>query len=162
MQFARLWPLVFALTACALAGTLPGCAPGKRPFLIAQVCLRDPQDLQAFTREMQLIAQSDAARFIDRSADTHNELDTLGHPREGARTIPVVNMGIERGRGIGLMVSNLGLPGYEVAVGFSEGSNLADARKFAQTVVGKLEERWHVEFVPDPEKSGAFPMKNCH
>jgi hypothetical protein len=105
---------MFVLTAFALAGTLSGCAPGKGPFLIAQVCLKNTQDLEAFTREMQLIAQSDRARFIDRSADTQKEFDALGHPREGARTTPVVNMGIERGNGIGLMVGNLGLPGYEV------------------------------------------------
>lgn len=153
---------MFVLTAFALAGTLSGCAPGKGPFLIAQVCLKNTQDLEAFTREMQLIAQSDRARFIDRSADTQKEFDALGHPREGARTTPVVNMGIERGNGIGLMVGNLGLPGYEVAVGFSEGTNPPEAHRFARMVVGKLQEHWHVEFVSDPQKSGALPMQGCH
>jgi hypothetical protein len=57
---------------------------------------------------------------------------------------------------------NLGLPGYQVALGFSEGSNPSDAHRFAQMVVSKLEEHWHVEIVPDPAKSGALPMKNCN
>jgi hypothetical protein len=114
-----------------------------------------------FTQQMQLIAQSEGTTLIDNSASTQKELDAMGHSFEGARNRPVINMGIEWQDGSGMLVSNLGLPDYQVVVGFSEGSSLPRAQRFAQKVVGKLEERWRVEFVPDPAKSGALPMADC-
>lgn len=150
---------ICALAAFAIACTLYGCGAGKPAFLMQQVCLRDVADLSAFTQEMQSIAQSEGTALIDRSVGTQKELDAIGHPIEGARTRPVINMGFYRRDGIGLTVTNLGLPRYEVAVGFSEGSNPADARRFADSVVTKLAQHWHVE--PVPAGTGAQEMKNC-
>jgi hypothetical protein len=158
----NLRPWAYVLVGIALAAVLIGCGSGKRAFAIQEVCLKNAEDLSAFTREMQLIAQSERAKFLDRSANTQRELDTTGHPVEGARTRPVVNMGFYRRDGVGLTVTNLGLPGYQVAVGFSEGSNSADAHRLAQMVMSKLAEHWHVETVPSPATSGAFPMANCN
>lgn len=152
---------VFALAGLAFASALQGCQ-GKRAFMIQEVCLRNAEDLSAFTREIHLIADSEGAQFLDRSVDTQKELNTIDHSFEGARNKPVINMGFQHTDGVGLTVTNLGLPGYQVAVGFSEGSNPAEARKFAQMVVGKLEEHWHIETVPNPAESGALPMKNCN
>jgi hypothetical protein len=142
------------------AGT-SGCVPGKRPFLIAQVCLRTAQDVTTFTQELELIAKSEGAVFIDASKNTEKDL------REGGNTNvdkmisrPLINMGIERGHGIGLMAGNLGLRNG-VAIGFSEGSNPIEAHRFADRVVSKLGQKWHVEFVPNPAESGALPMANC-
>jgi len=130
----------------------------KRPFLIAQVYLENAGDLSAFTRQMQLIAQSESKTLIDHSANTQQELDMLGHPVEESRMRPVVNMGIERPDGSRVLVGNLGLPGYRVALGFYAGSNPSGAQKFAQMVVSRLEEHWRIEIVPNPAKSGAQPM----
>ena len=141
-------------------GALDGCGVGQPPFVIVQVCLRNAGDLAAFTREMQLIAQSQGKQFIDRSAATQEEINALRQPTEGARTKPVVNMGIELGDGIGLTAGNLGLPEYQVAVGFSEGSRPVDARKFADAVMKRLAERWRVELVP--AGTGAKGMENCN
>jgi hypothetical protein len=71
-------------------------------------------------------------------------------------------MGIERGDEVVSMIGNVGLPDHQLVVGFSEGSNASDAHRFAQMVVSKLEEHWHVEIVPNPAESGALPMKNCN
>ena len=161
LAIAMIRSCVRLLAVLAFFVILDGCGQGKRPFLIAQVCLRNADDLSAFAREMQSIARSQASRLIDRSAESQKQLETIGHPFEGARTKPIVNLGVELRDGVGLMVGNLGLPGYQVAVGFSEGSNAPAAHQFAQTVVKKLEEHWHVEIVPDPGKSGALPMRNC-
>jgi hypothetical protein len=57
---------------------------GRGKFAIQEVCLKNAEDLSAFTREMQLIAQSEGTKFIERSANTQKELDTIGHPVEGA------------------------------------------------------------------------------
>jgi hypothetical protein len=151
------------LIACALAGMSCGCAPGKRPFLMAEVCLTDTQNLSAFTHEIQSIAQSEGMTFIDDSAVTERNLDTIGTPNQ-KKTLsrPVINMGIERGNEVVSMIGNVGLPDHQLVVGFSEGSNPVDAHRFAQMVVSKLEEHWHVEIVPNPAESGALPMKNCN
>ena len=75
--------------------------------------------------------------------------------------MPVINLAIDGPHGSSVAVGNMSLPGYQVALGFAEGSSLSEAQKFAQMVVSKLEERWRVEFVPDPAKSGALPMADC-
>jgi hypothetical protein len=70
-------------------------------------------------------------------------------------------MGIDLGHGVGVTVSNLGLPGFQVALGFSEGSRPREAQRFAETVIRKLEARWRVQTVPIPAESGARPMSGC-
>jgi hypothetical protein len=151
---------LLSLAIIAWVGAFCGCGSGKPPFLMAQVCLRNAEDLAAFTREMQVIAQSEGKQLIDRSAATQKEFDTIGHPVEGARTRPVINMGILLGDGVGLTVGNLGLPGYQVAVGFSEGSKPTDAHRFADAVINGLAQRWRVESVP--AGTGAKGMENCN
>jgi hypothetical protein len=104
---AKTFALVFV--ALALVGALQGCTAGKRPFLIAQVCLAGSQDLSDFTRELQSIAQVERGRFIETSADTKRGLDTVGYDSaERAKGSPVVNMGIDLGHGVGVTASNLG------------------------------------------------------
>lgn len=159
----RLKLILCAQAVLAVATMLYGCGPvhGKRPFLIAEVCLKSADDLAAFRREMQSVAQSQNAAVIDRSTSTQMELDAGGHSREGGRTAPAVNLGIKRGDEMLVMVGNLGLPGYQVALGFSEGSNPTEAHRFADTFLREVEARWHVEIVHNSAESGAGPMKEC-
>jgi hypothetical protein len=144
----------------ALAGALAGCGEGKHPFLIAQICLGDAENLATFTREMRIIAQAENMRFIEGSAETKADLavidpEGISHELDG----PVIHMGVERGDGMGVDAGNLGLPGYQVALGFSEGSSPDEARRFARTVVSRLARRWHVKTVPPGV--GAQPMRGC-
>lgn len=151
-----------ALTAVVLVVILCGCQ-GKRPFVIAQVCLESVQDQSALRRELQSIAQSESAKFIDTSEDTEKGLRAIGNPNlQETLSRPIINIGIDRGSGVALTASNVGTRGNEVAIGFSEGSNPSEAHKFAKVVVGALEQHWHVEIVPNPAESGALPMKNCN
>ena len=144
----------FALTSAFL-----GCHEGKRPFRIVQLCLGDRQNLVQFTNILRSVAQLEGMAFIDGSDSTEQDLKAMGHKIDPAT--PTINLGVERKDGMGLTAGNLGLPHYQVALGFSEGSSTSDAKRFADMVVGKLEEHWHVEFVPDPAKAGAAPLKNC-
>jgi hypothetical protein len=153
---------ICALTAIILSSALSGCSQGKRPFLIAQLCLRDAQDRAAFVRELESIARSEGMTVIDNSENTQKELRAIGSSAERSMSRPVINMGVEHGQGVGLTANNVGTPGGEVAIGFSEGSNPPEAHRFAELVVGKLKEHWQVETVPDPAKSGALPMADCH
>jgi hypothetical protein len=144
-----------------MAGALAGCTPGKHPFLMIQICLGDADNLAAFTREMQAIAKNENMKFIDGSDETTADLAVIdakggAHDPNG----PVIHMAVERGDSMGMSAGNLGLPGYQVALGFSEGSNPNEARMFVKRVVGRLAERWRVETVPPGR--GAQPMENCN
>lgn len=155
--------LVTRIALLLIAG-LAGCHQGKRPFVLGVVCLKSEQDFSDFTSELRAIAASEGTTLGDRSADTQKEMDTIGHPFEGERTRPVVNMYIELNKdGAGLGVGNMGMPGYQVAFGINDGWGSPEAaRKFADTVVARLKSRWRVELVEDPAQAGAQPMKDCH
>lgn len=144
-----------AVAALVLAGALAGCTD-KRPFLIVQLCFKDDRELVNFVRLLESIAYSDRMEYIDNSAPAERDLAALNAP---GRLAPVIDMGVHDEFGVGLGVANLGLPKYQVAVGFSEGSKPVEARRFADTVVGQFRARWHVETVP--EGRGALPITNC-
>jgi hypothetical protein len=151
---------IFCAVVIILSGVLYGCTQGKRPFLIVQVCLRDEQNLALFTSMMKSIAQSERMSFIDRSAATESELRSTDHVLDKLKQdTPIVNLGIEGKGGVGMSAGNLGLPNYQVALGFSEGSDPPGAHAFSDRVVSRLKARWHVETVPAGK--GAFPLKTC-
>jgi len=150
----------YLVLLCSFVACLPACKPGKRPFLIVQLCLKDDENLAAFKNLLESTARSEHMNFIDGSDQTKLDLQSIA---EVIHTVPVnnpvINVGVERDDGIGLMAGNLGLHNYEVAVGFSEGLNPSEAHKFANLVVGSLEKRWHVDVVP--AGSGALPKDSC-
>jgi hypothetical protein len=47
-----------------------------------------------------------------------------------------------------MMGGNLGLPTYQVAMGFSDDPNPSQAQQFADIVIKGLRSRWQVETVP--------------
>jgi hypothetical protein len=111
------------LILLCLAAAISGCAPGKRPFLIGQICLANEQDVSLFTQELRMIANSEGGTFIDSSEETERNLHAVGNPNvEKAIGRPVIDVGIELGHGIGLMAGNLSLgkgrrPPYFSSVG---------------------------------------------
>lgn len=144
----------------SLAGMLCSCTPGKPPFLMVQLCLRDEQNLARFTSMVKSIAQSEGMEFIDRSAATEVELRSTDHVLDKLKqNTPIINLGIQGKDGVGMSAGNLGLPDYQVAIGFSEGLKPSEAHRFADTVVESLRQVWHVETVPTGR--GAFPLKTC-
>ena len=150
-----------AAVAILVGACMSGCAPGKRPFLIAQMCLPTEQEVTIFTQQLQQIAMSEGAKFVDDSRNTEKYLRDVGNANVDKMIgRHIINMGIERGHGIGLMAGNLSL-GHGVAIGFSEGSDPSEAHKFSDRVLNQLGQHWHVEFVPNPADSGASPMANC-
>lgn len=139
---------------------LLGCTPGKRPFLMVQMCLANDQGVSDFIDELRAIATVEKMDFLDNSANTKRELDAVGYAGdERTRGSPVINIGVQRSDGLGIGAGNLGLPGYQVALGFSAGSSTTEAQAFANRVVSQLEQRWRISFVP--AGSGAKPMAGC-
>ena len=165
MDFKR---LICAFAAAVLVVNLYGCGPGKRPFLLATVCLRNANDLADFAHLMRSIAQREGGEFIDGSAETQRELEAIGKSLESSglrfdrpHISRAFNIGVRLGDGVGLMAGDMGTRGYQVVVGIGEGSNPQKAHEFARNVLAEIKERWRVELVPDPEHSGAFPMDDC-
>ncbi|GAO40615.1 hypothetical protein SCH01S_49_00290 [Sphingomonas changbaiensis NBRC 104936] len=109
---------------------------------------------------MRQIAQSENLRFIDGSAKTADALKVMGADKylksDPARSI---NVGIVGDRGMGVTAGNLGLPPYQVALGFTEGSDAAKAHRLSSHLVAALSQYWNVEIVP--KGRGASPMKAC-
>lgn len=135
-------------------GLLSGCV-GKRPFLMVQLCLGDEQNDAVFMGMMKSIAQSQHMEFIDGSAATQKDLIKLKvNPK-----YRLIYIGVKRSDGVGMEGGNLGLSAHEVALGFSEGSNPAEAHRFADMVVATLKQKWPVYVVPPGR--GALPMKSC-
>jgi hypothetical protein len=152
-----------ARVAGLLAFVLPlviGCTPGKHPFLMAQMCLTNDQGVAGFIDELRAIAATEQMAFADNSKDVKRELEIVGYSdRDRTRGSHVLNIGVQRADGLGIGVSNVGLPGYQVALGFSEGNSAVDAHAFANRVVDRLSKRWPVSVVPSG--AGAKPMSGC-
>jgi hypothetical protein len=138
-----------------LLGMLSGCGEGKRPFLMVQTCLGDERNVVLFENMLRIIAQSKNMTYLDGSKKTQDGLARL----KASPSYRLIYVGVDRNDGMGLYAGNLGLSAYEVAIGFSEGSNPSEAHQFANLVVRTLKERWRVDVVPQGQ--GALPMNGC-
>lgn len=149
------------LGIAALAGLLWGCIPsGKRPFLQVQLCVVDQQGLSTFTSLMREIARSEKMSFVDGSEETLKQFESARETIPDYKfTKPVIHMGVERDDMMGLTAANIGLPSYQIVIGFNVGDSESGAQEFAQRVVGALKRHWAVETVPAGK--GAFPMESC-
>ena len=148
--------LVAPLTLIAMSG----CASNKSAFYTVQLCLKDQEDLVEFKKIISIEADYNSLRFIDRSAQTEKELQTINQvetSQSNAHT--VINVGALGEDGMGLMATDLGSADYQIGIGFFEGSNRARAQRFANGVVSALKKRWDIHFVP--RGRGAQPLKNC-
>ena len=109
---------------------------------------------------MRSIAVAQNLKFVDGSAETQRDLKAIGATMDKLDTPgAVINIGLDRGDRNLMMGGNLGLPTYQIALGFSGDSNPSEAQRFADMVVQRLSARWHVETVP--AGTGALPMKSC-
>lgn len=147
-------PRIATAILTLVLGMLPACA-GQGPFLMVQVCLQDHRGVTSFEEIMKSISQSQHMEYGDRSAASQKELTELG----ASPDYKLINIGAVRSDGVGWGGGNLGLSAYQVAIGFSAGSNPVAAHRFANLVVDLLKQRWHVYVVP--AGGGALPLKSC-
>lgn len=139
---------------------LLGCARGKQSLLTIQLCLNDDRGVSEFKSIMRSIAVAENLKFVDGSAETQRNLK-ITDAKFDKLNIPdsVINIGLDRGDRNLMMGGNLGLPTYQVALGFSSDPNPTEAQRFADVVVKRLGTRWQVETVPTG--TGALPMRTC-
>jgi hypothetical protein len=125
-----------------------------------QLCVEDDQGVADFMNIMRSIAVSEHMTFVDGGAETQRELKAIGAKFEKL-DIPgsVMNFGIDHGDDTFIMGGNLGLPIYQIAMGFSGVADPAEMRALAAVVKKQLATRWQVQNVPDG--TGALPMTTC-
>jgi hypothetical protein len=144
----------------ALIVTVCGCSPGKGPFLQVQFCLADEREIADLANMMQLIARSEGMKFGDRSKEATEELARINKSiQEPAFNGEIIIMRVYGRDGMGMSATNLAPVTDQITVGFSEGSDPSKARRFADAVIDRLEERW--EIVPVPANHGAIPLYAC-
>jgi hypothetical protein len=97
-------------------------------------------------------------RFFDYSADTERSIENVGHPRRDDGT-PVVYVGVDGGDGLGVRATNVGLPGYQIALGFTEGRDRVETQSFVDEVINEVQAHWRVQRLP--AASGALPWPEC-
>jgi hypothetical protein len=127
---------------------------------MVQMCLSNAKGTDEFIAQLKSIAAAEKLKFVDNSSNAERELKEVGyagHERTGGSR--VIDVRVIRNDGMGIGASNVGLPGYQVAMGFSEGSDTSEAHRFADAIIKQLEQHWRVEKVPPG--TGALPKPDC-
>lgn len=150
-----------ALMSCAVMTLfLQSCFRAQQSFLTVQLCLGDQRGVEHLKRIMYDVAKSQKIEFIDNSRDQAQDLKTMGsYNSVGLDPSLAIDFHLEGKAGLGVTATNLGLPPYQVALGFTEGADAAQARRLSSQLIEALSRRWQVEKVP--QGSGVFPMKTC-
>lgn len=152
-------PIYWLIAASTLG--LSGCSQGQTSFLVAQVCLRNQQDVNQFVSLMHRVATANRMTFVDISSQSQDSLSRIDPEQakiEARR--PAVNIGTIGNRGFGFSAENLGLPGYEIVMGFTSEGDDKGAREFASSAISLIRRTWVVESRPgDIMPSGTVVCK---
>ena len=154
---AKIYTVAVMVSSLAISG----CEKEKdETFLTIQMCLFDKSGVKKFKDIMRAAAKSENLQFIDGSKKTGAELKTIGADALANHDPALaINVGIKGDGGIIVMGGNLGLPPYQVALGFGQGSDPKQAHRLSDRLVHALSQHWSVETVP--REKGVFPMTNC-
>lgn len=155
----RITGLATALSVLLLLSS--ACTPAKQAFLTVQLCVQNKAGVDQLIDDLKNVAIADDMDFEDSSAATEKNLAAVGYRgRERADGSPVITVGLLGKDGLFVGGGNLGLPGYQVQLGFTAGADDAKAHRFATQVVGQLKRRWNVHVLP--RGVPARPMMDCH
>jgi hypothetical protein len=148
------------LVAFAFAFILHGCSKTQESFLTVQTCLVDEMGVMQFKSIMRSIAKLEDLNYIDNSAQQGSDLKEIGADKLLKRDASLaIDVHIEGLGGMGVTSGNLGLPPFQIALGFTKGNDTAKAHRLSNRLIQTLSQRWHVETVP--QGKGALPMKTC-
>jgi hypothetical protein len=153
------WTLCITVGASIL---IAACGAAQRNNRIVQFCLHDTAGIDDLRSVMRSFADAQSMTFIDNSAQTQADLERIGAKSPPLpKGEPLINMGINGPGGLGVTAGNLGLPGYQVALGFTEGNDATKGIAFTNALIRELDQRWELVEVPNPDERGAFPLPNC-
>lgn len=140
----------------AMYVSLTACSREQSAFEQVQICAEDERGVAELKNVMQAVAQAENLRFIDNSPSQTRDLGKVGADRDVSHAI---DLHIEGEGGLGVTAGNLGLPTYQVGLGFTEGSDPAKARHLANHLISGLSQHWSVQRVPSSQ--GILPMRGC-
>jgi hypothetical protein len=124
------------------------------------MCLVDQRGVEQFLEIMRGIAKSENLKFIDDSLDAAESLRVMGaDKRLNFDSAFTIHVGIKDKGDVLAMGGNIGLPPYQVTLGFGEGNDEAKAHRLSDKLIKAFSQQWHVEKVP--EGKGSLPMKTC-
>ena len=140
---------------------LSGCTKQRdETFLTVQMCVHDQAGVTHLKDVMRAAAKAENLQFVDASLETGESLKAMGADKALKRDASLaINVGIKGKGGTFVMGGNLGLPPYQVALGFGTGSDAAKAHQLSERLVRLLSDEWAVKAVP--QGKGVFPMASC-
>lgn len=150
MNSALALRVILALSTVAMASSCAGTPPS--PPQMVQLCLRDESEVEQLVDLLESTASGNGMTFVDRSSASQLELRRLKKD-PGYR---VISISASRPDGLGLAAGNLGLGAYEMAIGFTQGSNAQTSAAFVDKVMASLKSKWDVRLVA----SGKGAMKS--
>ena len=132
-----------------------GCSQHQQEaFKTVKVCVADSQGINRLAQIMRESAKAEGMTYIDNTAATRRGLSvTAQSDRDRKEAEWVVNFEIQGSNGMGVTATNLGHSPFEMALGFSVGSNRFEAESFAERLIGTLKARWRVVSVQKGEDS---------
>ncbi len=143
-----------------IAILIEGCSPTQTAFRSLQICVVDQRGVAILKGLMREAAAFERLQFIDNSARQGRDLKYIGADGLLKRDASLaIDIHIEGNGGMGVTAGNLGLPAYQVAIGFTEGADPAKAHRLAARLIQVLAKQWQVETIS--VHKGAMPMKSC-
>lgn len=99
--------------------------------------------------------------FIDNSARTQIELEQAKRSTAQLHTNGrAIHLTVEGEGGLGMTAGNLGLPRYQIVMGFSARKNGVESENFSNTVIKSLFSHWPVEMLDNTQ--GAKPCEDVN
>jgi hypothetical protein len=124
------------------------------------MCVVNDRGVAELKTLMRAAAASENLQFIDNSANAASDLKEIGADKLLHRDASLaIDVHIEGEHGLGATAANLGLPPYQVSLGFTEGRDPAKAHRLSKQLIEALSKHWRVEAIPSGK--GAMPMKSC-
>lgn len=139
---------------------LNGCQQAPEAFATVQFCVEDQRGVADLRNIMRTVGHSEGLQFIDNSAQQEVALRNMGADKAlGRDAAYAIDLHIEGEGGLGATAGNLGLPPYQVGLGFSEGNDREKAHRLASKLIKALSQRWDVQRVSSTE--GILPSSGC-
>lgn len=152
--------LFAVLSLISVSVLVEGCWSARESFLSIQMCVVDHAGVERLKDAMRAVAKSENLEFIDNSATQGRDLKAVGADKLLKRDAALaIDLHIEGEGGMGVTASNLGLPPFQVALGFTEGSDATKANRLSSRLVAAISQRWHVEKIA--RGTGALPVATC-
>ena len=142
--------------------SLIGCSRAQESFETIQMCVGNHRGVAELKNVMMTVAQSEGLQFIDNSAQQGTALKDIGADKALKRdAASVIDFYIEGANGMGVTAGNLGLPPYQVGLGFTEGDDPAKAHRLADQLVRALSQRWDVQRIPPRQRHRPHEKLYC-